>query len=144
GMPKHDGSRDAPGVKLGGERRGEARKGEGAAERLAAVARQIPHDRPRAVAQALGDRGEHAPVGADTVQENERPRRAAPWRLCGHAGVSTRRPSSTTGCPSNVMVQLRTGRSKWPLVKRLANSLAPVENRKLPAKARTSVPLKSR
>ena len=42
-----------------------------------------------------------------------------------------------------VTVQPRSGRSKWPSVCRPATSLAPVEYRKLPPKARSSVPLKS-
>ena len=47
----------------------------------------------------------------------------------------------TTTMPSISMVVLITGKSKWRAVKRPANSLAPVEKRKLPAKARSSVPL---
>ena len=60
-----------------------------------------------------------------------------------HGAHATSLPSSTTGSPSSVMVQPKTGMSKWPSVKRPANSLAPVENRKFPAAARSSVPLVS-
>ena len=46
----------------------------------------------------------------------------------------------TATVSSTVIVVCITGMSKWPAVKRPANSLAPVENRKFPATARSSVP----
>jgi len=97
-----------------------------------------------------------APVAAsaaDAVQEEEQRRIRGSVDVGGerrlardadgfdHASSGARLPSTTTGTPSSVIVQWRTGRSKWPSVWRPAKGFAPVENRKLPANARCSMPL---
>ena len=106
---------------------------------------------PDSVAQQV--RREHGTDALDTMkrvsgsirlERAPRSRPASPGRIPLDSPSSfAKRPRSTTVLPSSSTVQSRIGKSKWQAVKRRAVSLAPVEKRKLPAKARSSVPLMS-
>ncbi len=129
--------------------------------RAVAVAGQVDRQRGEARGGQCGAGGRPALApAADAVQQHgQRARRMRRLRPAGRAvaqvgqrrvthqhrqrRVHTSSPARTTSEPSSVTVQPRSGRSKWPGVWRPATSLAPVEYRKLPAKARSSVPLKS-
>src|SRR5438445_1778760 len=137
---------DASCVEQRDQRIGERRERHRLERRAFAVTRHVPGDGAVLGGEALELSVERAMVRADAVQEHQRSRSPATLharRERAQASSPCSRPSSTTIRSSRRTVQLRSGRSKWPSVCRPADSLAPVEYRKLPAKARSSVPLKS-
>src|SRR5262249_20882802 len=94
--------------------------------------RGLSHAAPQGACRNLAGDGAGAPPGA----RRSNARAAQPVN-------SWSTPSRTTSRPSRAIVVRIIGGSKGPAVGRPATSLAPVENRKLPATARNSVPLVS-